>query len=256
VSTEYSGTGDPARSIALLWGLADKPRRGPKPRLTVARIVAAAIEVADAEGLPALSMRRVAEHLDVAPMSLYTYVPGKAELIDVMLDTVLAEPARPAQVDGGWRARLELIAREDWALYRRHPWMLYVATTRPPLGPHVSAKYEYDLRAVDGIGLTDIEMDFVVTLLGRFVHGAARGAVEAARAEQVTGMTDEQWWEAHAPLLATVMDGSRYPTASRVGSAVGEKYRAASSAPEDTFAFGLQRFLDGIEAYLRSRPAG
>src|SRR5919112_1054849 len=88
VSTEYSGSGDPQRSMELLWGLQQRPKRGPKPRLTVEQIVQAALGVADAEGLAALSMRRVADELGVAPMSLYTYVPSKAELIDVMLDAV------------------------------------------------------------------------------------------------------------------------------------------------------------------------
>jgi AcrR family transcriptional regulator len=88
---EYSGSGDPKRTMALLWGIGKKPTRGPKPGLSVGRIVSAAVEVADAEGLGALSMRRVADRLGIGTMSLYTYVPGKAELIDVMLDTVLGE---------------------------------------------------------------------------------------------------------------------------------------------------------------------
>src|ERR671915_993295 len=105
--TEYTGRGDPARSMALLWGIQKPPTRGPKPGLQVERIVEAAIRVADAEGLAALSMRRVAGELGVGTMSLYTYVPGKAELLDVMLDTVLAEQARPDEAAGGWRAGLE-----------------------------------------------------------------------------------------------------------------------------------------------------
>ncbi len=91
VTTEFSGGGDPRRSIELLWRLRERPRPGPKPRFTVDDVAAAAIAIADAEGLAALSMRRVAERLGVAAMSLYTYVPGKAELIDLMLDTVCTE---------------------------------------------------------------------------------------------------------------------------------------------------------------------
>jgi AcrR family transcriptional regulator len=252
VTTEYSGSGDPQRSIELLWGLQPRPRRGPKPRLTVDKIVRAAIEVADAEGLAALSMRRVADELGVGAMSLYTYVPGKAELIDLMLDTVLGEQARPDDVAGGWRARLEQIARENWALYHRHPWLLQIATHRPPMGPNVMGKYEYELRAVADIGLTDIEMDSVVTLISGFVHGAARGAVEAAQAEQRTGLTDEQWWAAQAPVLEKVFDVDRYPTAARVGAAAGAEHNAPSD-PAHAFEFGLQRVLDGIEALVRSR---
>lgn len=255
VTTEYTGSGDPRRSIELLWGVQDGPRRGPKPKLSLGEIVDAAIEVADAEGLGALSMRRVADHLGIATMSLYTYVPGKAELIDLMLDRVSGEPAEPGRVDEGWRARLELVARENWALYRRHPWLLDVSTNRPPLGPNVTAKYDRELRAVEGIGLTDIEMDSVLTLVLGHVHGAARGVVDARQIEQRTGMTDAQWWEAAGPVLDTVFEGGRYPTAARVGAAAGEAHQAAS-APEHAFEFGLRRILDGVETFVRSRRGG
>lgn len=249
---EYTGKGDPARSLALLWRTSERTSRKGKPDLSVDRIVRAAIEVADAEGLPALSMRRVAEKLGVGTMSLYTYVPGKPELLDVMLDTVYGETARPEDVQGGWRARLTQIAKENWALYLRHPWLLQVATSRPVLGPNVTAKYDYELRAVEGIGLTDVEMDSVITLVTGFVHGTARGAVEAAQAESQTGMTDEQWWTAHAPFLSRIADTTRFPTASRVGQATGEELGSAYS-PEHAFEFGLQRVLDGIEALVSRR---
>ncbi|MEH0844631.1 TetR/AcrR family transcriptional regulator [Micromonospora sp. CPCC 205711] len=251
MTVEYSGTGDPARSLALLWRTSEKPsRRGGD--LSVDRIVRAAIEVADTEGLAALSMRRVAERLGVGTMSLYTHVPGKGELLDVMLDTVYGETARPREVPGGWRARLEQIARENWALYLRHPWLLQVATTRPPLGPNVTAKYDYELRAVEGIGLTDLEMDAVVTLVDGYVHGAVRGAVEAAQAAQRTGMTDEQWWRAHAPYLEQAMDPRRFPTAARVGAAAGQEYQGPSD-PARAFEFGLARILDGVAVLIADR---
>nr|WP_211369923.1 TetR/AcrR family transcriptional regulator [Nonomuraea turkmeniaca] len=252
---ESSGKGDPARSLALLWRTSERSSRKGKPELSVDRIVRAAIEVADAEGLQALSMRRVAERLGVGTMSLYTYVPGKPELFDVMLDTVYGETARPEDVPGGWRGRLEQIARENWALYLRHPWLLQVAASRPVLGPNVTAKYDYELRAVDGIGLTDVEMDSVITLITGFVHGAARGAVEAAQVENQTGMSDEQWWAAHAPFFARIAYADRFPTAARVGQAAGEALNAAYS-PEHAFEFGLERVLDGIEALVnrRARP--
>ncbi|WP_214326237.1 TetR/AcrR family transcriptional regulator [Nonomuraea sediminis] len=252
MTIEYSGKGDPARSLALLWRTSERTSRKGKPDLSVDRIVRAAIEVADTEGLQALSMRRVAEGLGVGTMSLYTYVPGKPELLDVMLDTVYAETARPDDVPGGWRDRLEQIARENWKLYLRHPWLLQVATSRPVLGPNVTAKYEYELSAIDGIGLTDLEMDAVLTLVTGFVHGAARGAVEAAQAESQTGMTDQQWWDAHAPFLGAIADASRFPVASRVGQAAGETHQAAYNAGH-AFEFGLERVLDGIEVLVERR---
>ncbi|WP_422756352.1 TetR/AcrR family transcriptional regulator [Micromonospora sp. WMMD708] len=250
---EYSGTGDPARSLALLWRTRERVSRS--GGLGVDQIVRAAIDVADAEGLAALSMRRVAERLGVGTMSLYTHVPGKGELLDVMLDTVHGETPRPTDVPGGWRGRLERIARDKWALYLRHPWLLQVATTRPPLGPQVTARYDYELRAVEGTGLTDLEMDAVVTLVDSYVHGAVRGAVEAAQAAGRTGLTDEQWWHAHAPYLEKVMDPARFPTAARVGAAAGQEYQAATD-PTRAFDFGLARVLDGIAALIADRCAG
>ena len=250
---EYSGSGDPKRTMALLWGIGKKPTRGPKPGLSVGRIVDAAIEVADAEGLAALSMRRVADRLGIGTMSLYTYVPGKAELIDIMLDTVLGEVVESGDVDLRWRAGLERIARENWALYHRHPWMLQVAVmSRPPLGPNVISKYDRELRAVDGIGLTEVEMDSVLILVLEHVQGAARRSVEMAEGQKRTGKTDEEWWLANEPLLEEVFDPDLYPTASRVGQAAADAYGSAYN-PEYAFEFGLQRILDGVEALVRSR---
>ena len=252
VTTDFSGAGDPARSIELLWRVRERPRRGPKPRFTVDDVAAAAIALADAEGLGALSMRRVAERLGVQAMSLYTYVPGKAELIDLMLDTVCTEVPMPDDVPGGWRARLALVARSNWELYGRHPWLLQVATTRPPLGPNLVAKYDYELRAVEGIGLSDVEMDLVVQMVTDYVHGAARTAVGATLVAQATGLSDEQWWERAAPVLEKVLDPARHPTAARVGAAAGEEYQAAAD-PSRAFAFGLERLLDGVERLIRDR---
>ncbi|MEU4803740.1 TetR/AcrR family transcriptional regulator C-terminal domain-containing protein [Actinosynnema sp. NPDC023587] len=243
------GGGDPARTLSVLWRTTSP---NPRKDLGVDRIVAVAVALADAEGLGALSMRRVADELGVGTMSLYTYVPGKAELVDVMVDTVQGGTARPEVVPGGWRSRLTQVARENWALHLRHPWLLEVVANRAVLGPNVAAKYDYELRAVDGIGLTDVEMDAVLGLVLGHVRACARLAVEAARIEQRTGLTDEQWWRAAAPFLARVFDPERFPTAARVGAAAGEAHGSAYSG-EHAFEFGLERVLDGVEALVVSR---
>jgi AcrR family transcriptional regulator len=254
VTTDYTGGGDPQRSMELLWSTRERPRRGPKPKLTVDMIVRTAVAIADADGLAALSMRRVADELSAGPMSLYTYVPGKAELLDVMVDRVCAEAVPSDAPTGSWRERLERMARDNWALYQRHPWLLQLTTARPPLGPNIIAKYEHELRAVDGIGLTDIEMDSVVTLVLGFVASTARVGVEAAQTERQSGHSDDEWWQASAPLLEKVLDPERFPVSTRVGAAAGEAYGAPYSASH-AFEFGLLRVLDGIEALVRSRAA-
>ena len=108
-----------------------RPRAGPH----LEAVVDAAVSLADAEGIDALSMRRVAERLGVGAMSLYTYVPGKAELVDLMLDRVYAEQLAGIATEGGWRARLESWARADWALYEGHPWVVRAAAPAPRSGP-------------------------------------------------------------------------------------------------------------------------
>jgi AcrR family transcriptional regulator len=256
VVNEYSGSGDPRRTIELLWGVTpgQRPRRGPKPRLTPDEVIAAAIAIADRDGLAGLSMRRVADELGLTAMSLYGYVPSKAELLDVMLDHVYGEFPTSTTLTGDWRADLERIAREYWALHLRHPWLLQVATSRPLPGPNLTAKYDYELRAVDGLGLTDVEMDLLVSLIEDYVHGAVRGALEAAQAPSRTGMSDQQWWDGYGPLLAEVLDPGQYPTAVRVGSAAGAEYGAAHD-PSRSFEFGLKRVLDGIGTFIASTSA-
>jgi AcrR family transcriptional regulator len=252
MSSELTGSGDPARSIELLWRRRERSGRGRPPTLTVDAIVAAAIELADASGLAALSMRALAERLGAGTMSLYTHVPGKAELIDVMLDTVLGETARPEDVPGGWRARLELIARENAALYHRHPWMLELVAYRPPLGPGLMAKYDYELGALEGIGLSDVEMDSVLSLVLGYAQSAARVVLEATLVEQRTGLSDEQWWAAQAPLLDQVVEPDAFPLAGRVGTAAAVAYQGLWD-PDHAFEFGLQRVLDGIEVLVQGR---
>ncbi|MBA9004599.1 MULTISPECIES: TetR/AcrR family transcriptional regulator [Thermomonospora] len=249
MTTEYSGGGDPVRSLELLWDVRERPRRGPRPRLTARRVAEAAIELADAEGLAALSMRRVAEHLGVSPMSIYTYVPGKAELLDLMLDTVQAEIPLLDRLPGDWRARIEHWARESLASYHRHPWVLQVATSRPPMGPNEMTWSESALRALAETGLPDRELVAVVAAVGDYVRGAARTAVDAARAEQRTGRSEAEHYRDREPLLEKLITADRFPTMTRL------HYSGVFDDLIDSFEFGLQRLLDGLAAYIE-RHAG
>ena len=160
---------DVARDIDAAVAEAEPPRRGPRPRHSVDDVVDAAIAIADADGLDAVTMRAVAERLGTSPMSLYTYIPGKAELLDLMLDALyLAMARKPFRLQ--WRARLRAVAEANRELYARHPWAARISTARPPLGPGLMAKYEYELAAFDGLGLSDIEMDAALTFLLAFVQ--------------------------------------------------------------------------------------
>lgn len=244
---------DLTRSIYLLWG--HHPSAG-RSGLTVERIVRAGIELADADGLDAVSMRKVAERLGVGAMSLYGHVPGKEDLTVLMLDEVVGEvyvddveaPSRA----GDWRAAMRYVARQNWELYERHPWLLDLRAARPTLGPHVSRKYEAELRPLDGIGLSDVEMDAALTLVLSHVESAARARRTLARTQSDSGLTDAEWWGIVAPVLERVMDDPDLVVSSRVGSAAGEEFNA-SVDPVHALAFGLDTILDGIEARIRSR---
>ena len=250
MSDDISGKGDPLKTLQLLWGTAPAPKRGPKARLALADVVSAAIEIADREGLSAVTTRRVAEAVGISAMSIYTYVPGKDELLDLMIDAVLGEIEPPTGAT--WRDRLASVARQNWALVLRHPWMLEAATHRPVLGPNLFAKYDVELTAIDGLGLTEIEMDRVLTLVLDYVSGAVRGAARERWVKERTGLTDTEWWYTVEPFLRDATVGREYPVAERVGKVAGETYGAHD--PEGSFAFGLERVLDGI-ALLIERKA-
>ncbi|WP_028478270.1 TetR/AcrR family transcriptional regulator C-terminal domain-containing protein [Nocardia sp. CNY236] len=244
---ERSGAGDPVRTLELLWRLpaASGAARGPKQRSSVEAVVAAAIEIADGKGIDALTMRAVATALGMTPMATYTYVPGKAELIDLMLDTVYARMDRADLTGLPWRDRVALVAGENRAMLARHPWVASLPTTRPPLGPGLAAKYDHELRAFEGLGLDDVAMDAALTFVLGFVTSVSRLAIDTDHAAADSAMSDRQWWERAAPVLAQVFDEQQYPLAARVGTAAGTAHDAAYSA-DHAYEFGLALVLDGL----------
>ncbi|MEU2033074.1 TetR/AcrR family transcriptional regulator [Nocardia amamiensis] len=253
---ERSGAGDPVRTLELLWRIpaSSGTGRGPKQRSSVDAVVAAAIEIADVEGIGALTMRAVATKLGLTPMATYTYVPGKAELVDLMLDTVYARMERADLTGLPWRERVTRVAAENRALLARHPWVAYLPTTRPPLGPGLAAKYDHELRAFDGLGLDDVAMDAALTFVLGFVTSVARIAIDTERAAADSAMSDRQWWERAAPVLAEVFDAERYPLATRVGAAAGQAHDAAYSA-DHAYEFGLALVLDSLARRIESPRA-
>lgn len=229
---------DPERSTELLWRA--ESRRG----LSLDRIVRAAVELADAEGLAAVSMRRLAERLGFTTMALYRHVPGKAELLALMRDEVHGEHAADvgAGHPGGWRGALAAWARDGLELHRRHPWLVESDDARHVPGPHIVARFDRALGIVSGTGLPPAQVVASVNLVGGFVDSAARQSAAAARNERRTGVGDEEWWGDRDSLFAHL---DRYPALSRL-------YReGAYDAPPDPFEFGLQRVLDGVEALVR-----
>lgn len=245
---------DLVRSIYLLWGHHPSPGRS---GLSVPAIVAAGIEIADAAGLDAASMRKVAERLGVGTMSLYAHVPGKDDLTALMLDTVYAElydnDVEAATRVGDWRDAVRFIAERNWDLYARHPWLLDLRPSRLTVGPNASRKYETELRPLDGIGLSDVEMDAALTLILSLVEATARAGRGSTRTQDDSGMSDAQWWEIVAPVLQRVMTDDSLIVSARVGGAVGSAFDAMQN-PAHAMAFGLDTILYGIQARIKERP--
>lgn len=242
------------RSIELLWG--ERHQTG-RSGLSVERIVSTAIEIADAEGLTAVSMRRISDRLGSGTMSLYSYVPSRDDLLALMTDEIAGtaydgdDP--PAGNGRGWREALGFIAESNRVLYVRHPWLLDAMEVRPTLGPNVFAKYELELQPLDGIGLSDVEMDSLLTLVLTHVMGTVRIEIGQQRILSESGISDHEWWEHVAPVLDRVMPaGENFPLGNRVGTAAGEAHQAATN-PGEIFRFGIDCIIGGVEALLFER---
>lgn len=251
----FTGSGDPGRGLDLLWGRQEPGRRGPKQRFSTEEVVQAAIRLADAVGLEGLSMRKVAEAVGVSPMSLYTYVPSKAELIDLMFDRVLAESPDPDPDVTGWRDRLAYIAWTRWRLTERHSWLLDIAMRRPPIGPNVLRKVEIMIDALAGMGLEPKEIALTAETLQHYISGALQAARDDRELARATGRTDEEW------MADTEAAFAEHPEAVGPGSReridmVRRKIFPMNVDVADRFAFGLERLLDGVEAHIKARRSG
>ncbi|MFI1947183.1 TetR/AcrR family transcriptional regulator C-terminal domain-containing protein [Streptomyces virginiae] len=244
------------------------PAPDTEPELTLDRIVRAAVEIADAEGLAALSMRGVAARLGVAPMSTYRYVPGKEELILLMADAAYGEEspadatagatAGAAFAAGDWRARVEVGARTLWRLYRKHPWLARIGSlTRPLLVPNLLVHGEWMLGALDGHGLDPTALFDIHVLLYSHVHGLAVHMELEADAEATTGQSEDQWMDSRAPVLRELVDSGRFPTFAKVVGSFENGYDLRLDA---LFELGLRALLDGltpvVEGPGRSRGPG
>jgi AcrR family transcriptional regulator len=238
------------RGIALAWGVAANPQRGPKREMSVERIVEAAVEIADAEGLGAVSMAAVAARLGFTPMSLYRYVTAKDDLILLMQEEATGLPSEESLAAGDWRTRLMALYREQVDRYMRHPWVLEIPITGSPATPNSAAWMDAGLAALADTPLSH-EDRLAVLLL---VTGAARwtGMVLAGyqRVEREGALPDADITAREDALYRTLITADAYP-----------HLRAAIDAgvfldEGDPFAFGLERGLDGVAAYMDAVATG
>jgi AcrR family transcriptional regulator len=262
-------------AIEQLWGLRGSSRRGgPRPALSLERIVAAAVELADEGGLAALSMSRLAEKLGFTTMSLYRYVASKDDLLVLLLDAAIGLPPdaadAPAAVDapdaadappavdgaaavgraaavGGadWRVGAQAWARALRAGYGRHPWMVELPISGLPAGPNQLVWFERGLRVLGRTTLEPGERAAAVLLLATYVRAQTQLVQDLTRAGESGGV---DW----AAVVRRVADPQRFPEVAAVVAA-GVFEDEPDDFPDDDFGFGLERILAGIEVLHRSR---
>ncbi|MEV0972755.1 TetR/AcrR family transcriptional regulator C-terminal domain-containing protein [Microtetraspora glauca] len=230
-----------------------RPAADSDHELTRERVVRAAVEIADAEGLDALSMRGIAARLGVATMSPYRYVNSKDDLILLMADAVFDEPEYPEEAPEEWRACLELWARMLWELYRRHPWLPDTSSlTRPVILPNQMRHSEWVLRVLDGLGLDAFTTFHMHVLVYSYVQGIATNLEREARSAAETGMSEQQWMDAQEPTFGALLGSGSYPTVARILEGLGDDYDLHL---DEFFEFGLQPLLDGLAVLIeRERP--
>jgi AcrR family transcriptional regulator len=235
-------------AYTVVWNRPERAAKGPAPSRTRQEITAAAIAIADAEGIEALSMRRVAKELGTGTASLYRYLASKDDLLDLMLDAVAGEDGGPPALTGDWRGDLRALAYRSRATIHRHPWMTSLAAGRPSFGPNSIDATEHALAAIEPLGFDIDVMITVVDTLQAFVRGYVIGELAQQEAVRRSGVSTTQWMDAHAPYLDQVVKAGRHPLLTRV-IRDAELPHAADSA-ERGFALGLERLLDGWEANL------
>jgi len=236
-------------AVAAAWGVRESPGKGPKPGLSLERIVEAAIRIAARDGLGAVSMSRVAADLGASTMSLYRYVNAKDELVKLMVDVAYGPP--PAAEPGeGWR---QALSRWAWAMrsaYQRHPWVVRIPISGLPILPNEVAWFEHGLASLRDSGLEEVEKASVILLVSGYVRTLATTEADVQAAIRASGATPDEWMAAYPRMLSKLTDPLRFPAlATFIAAGVFDVH----DDPDDEFTFGLERILDGLDALVRTR---
>jgi AcrR family transcriptional regulator len=236
--------------IERAWGRRPLPRKGPKPGLDLEGIVAAAVNLAQAEGLGAVSMSRVAAALGVSTMALYSYLDTKDELLALMVDHACGPPPEPLVAGKGWRDGLARWAAALFSVYRQHPWAVRVPISGVPPAPNQVAWLEAGLDCFAATSLTVQQKLSTVLLLSVFVRSEASLALDLAEARQQAAALGEP--AGYGQLIRALIEPDRFPG---VWTAVSTGAFDDDAGMDGEFRFGLERILDGIAVLLRTRDA-
>ncbi|MFF4320880.1 TetR/AcrR family transcriptional regulator [Streptomyces sp. NPDC001568] len=245
-------TGLPA-SLEVAWGLRERPAKGPRPTLTLTKIVDAAVALAAAEGTDAVSMGRVAKELGVSTMSLYRYVTAKEELYILMSDAGVGTPPEPAGEPGeGWRALVSQWAYAQRAVLMANPWILRIPLTGAPVSPNQLAWMERGLAALADTGLDEGEKISAIILIGGLVRNEATMAADMMDAIMKSGVAPDQVMARYLRTLRLMTGPDTHPAVTRL---LDSDAFSGSDEPDFQFAFGLGRVLDGLAALIGERSA-
>ena len=236
--------------VAAAWGRRTRSGKGPRPGLSLTRIVEAAVRVAASDGIGAVSMSRVASEVGAATMALYRHVAAKDDLLALMVDAMYRTPPAPRAAGEGWRPALERWARAHLAVLRRHPWLVRVPISGPPLMPNLLAWFDRGLACLSETALAPAERISVLMLVGGFVRNAATLDADIAAAAAGSGGTAEEAGAAYAAALLRLIDAERFPALHAL--VTGGVFDGPETTDAD-FDFGLQRILDGVEIRARDR---
>jgi AcrR family transcriptional regulator len=243
---------DLPRGVALAWGVAANPQRGPKREMSIERIVDVAVELADAGGLAAVSMAAVASALGFTPMSLYRYVTAKDDLVLLMQERGIGVPPESIVETDGWRAGLDAWTRATVELYLEHPWMLDIPISSTPVTPNNLAWLEAALQVLEPVAISQNDKASIVLALiaqARWEGHVSRGYADAAAA---AGATPDDLELAATGILEQLVTPEEFPF---VHAALRAGVFSPDADPADNpFTFGQERVLDGVESYLASAP--
>ncbi|ANJ28943.1 TetR/AcrR family transcriptional regulator [Agromyces aureus] len=248
------------RGVALAWGVAAHPQRGPKRELSIERIVEVAIEIADAEGLAAVSMSRVATTLGFTTMSLYRYVTSKDDLILLMQEAASELPVPDASLERGWRDGITAWVLGIRAGYEAHPWLVDIPVSGAPITPNALMIVDWFLREVRDLPLSDGEKMSSLLMFTSYARATSAQDRDIARAAAATDQA-EVTGERYLSTLTEFVTPERFPYLAPLflgGGYVEESAADGPSAPNtaDDFVFGLQRMLDGIQTYVEQHSDG
>ena len=232
--------------LDLLWGRREPGSRGPKRGRSVDTVVAAAIAVADAEGLEAVSMARVAAEVGFTTMSLYRYVSSKDELLQLMWNASAREVADLKLTGRGWRRRLLSWSLAQRGALDRHRWITQLPITAPPLGPSSLAFVEIGLQTLEPTGLSDQTKLRVIGLLSEYTLNDARMAHDAARAAEAAGAATPGAAD-FEQLLRLLVDEERFPILYRIAWSTDP---AVTATAEEEFRYGVERILDAVQVLI------